>query len=196
MNPQTNPDADAGGSANTSGATIPIELGLRLQETNALSRAPETLNDFAALLSAAPSGVTLDAAGLCRAGASPHQLVMEDESRYTHCVLDALLLPVVEGRTGRVRSTSPRDGRAIEFDVSPTGTTANPPDAVVSLGMRRSGNGSFYELGCPYINAFASAEEYVRWAEATPEAITMSLSLVDTVELVRELAALSAGDAR
>ncbi|MEO8744040.1 MAG: organomercurial lyase [Candidatus Dormiibacterota bacterium] len=196
MNPQANPDGNVGSSADQLGTTIPIELGLRLQETNALDRAPETLHDFAALLSASPSGVTLDAAGLCCAGASPHQLVIDGATRYTHCVLDALLLPVIEGRAGRVLSTSPTDGKAINFAVSPSETTADPPEAVVSLGMLRSGTGSFYELGCPYINAFASVEEYARWAEATPEAITMSLSLADTVELVRVLADLTTGDAQ
>lgn len=86
------------------------------------------------------------------------------QTHRTHCVMDALILPALEGDVGTIRSESPLDRRVVEIRVTPDGAEADPPEAVVSFGVRREGSGTAQEIACPYINAFASMDEYVRWA--------------------------------
>lgn len=166
---------------------IPPALAERLQEAQGLTRPPATLGDYVSAIRSSEREVSLDASTLC-CGESRHEIVIDGETTYTHCVLDSLLLPLVEGRTGIVRSTSPSDGQVVTLRVTPDRLEAEPASSVISFGMLREGTGNFYELGCPYINAFASVEEYKRWADATPEAVMMPLSVDEGVyEFARDL---------
>lgn len=166
---------------------VPPALGERLQQSYGLPRPPATLGDLTALPWPVLGTATIEAAALCREGPSRHEIVIGGESRHTYCVLDTLLLPVIEGLPGTVRSASPLSGEVVELRVTPEQVEASPPEAVISFGVLREGGGTFYETGCPYINAFTSIGEYERWSEATPEAVTLALPVAEAFEFARDL---------
>jgi alkylmercury lyase len=165
---------------------IPPDLGARLQAVFALERTPATLGDLAAR----PRGPA-DAARVERLfsdGPSRHAVRLADATRYTHCVLDALLLPLLTGAPVAVRSEIPLGG-AVSLEVTPDGVAADAPDAVVSFGVARAGEGEVRQTACPFINIFPSRAAYERWAAATPEAVTMALPLAEAFAFARALAA-------
>jgi len=166
---------------------VPPALGERLQQSYGLPRPPATLGELVALRWPALGTATIEAAALYCERTSRHEIVIGGESRHTYCVLDTLLLPVIEGLPGTVRSTSPLSGEVVELRVTPEQVEASPPAAVISFGMLREGDGPFYETGCPYINAFTSIEEYNRWSKATPEAMTLALAVTDAFKFARDL---------
>ena len=170
---------------------LPPTLGDRLQQTRGLARRPSTLGDLTRTLDLAgelsAETPTLDASTLCSTGPSRHELLIGGETRFTHCVLDALMLPIIEQASGVVRSTSPLSGTIVELRVDPNQAQANPPGAVVSFGMLRESSGTVYETTCPYINIFASLSEYERWVEASPEAITISMPVAEAFDFGRDL---------
>lgn len=166
---------------------VPSQLGERLRTLFRLELAPATLGEVAALISTVGSTAP-SAEALCTSGESRHEVDVGGQTHRTHCVMDALILPALEGDVGTIRSESPLDRRVVEIRVTPDGAEADPPEAVVSFGVRREGSGTAQEIACPYINAFASMDEYVRWAAETPEAATMVLPLSEAVALARSFA--------
>jgi hypothetical protein len=116
-----------------------------------------------------------------------HEAKVNGEILHTNCFGDALVLPfVLRDKKFEVRSESPIGGD-VRATVTKDGVEVSPPNAVMSFGATRVGDGPVQAMACPYINAFPSREDYKRWAEATPEAVTIALSLEDAFALLRDL---------
>lgn len=165
-----------------------------------LEQQPDTLGDWvdgtAKRLEAA--GITFGVDEMCLTDSSPHRAQTDGETRYFACVLDALLLPFLldDFREVEVRTKSPVSDSATEVRVSETDIVVEPSGAVMSFGIAgdttppdsRDGVLGFGTAQfCPYINAFVDEAEYDRWAEETPEAVTMPLPLEDGFELASAL---------
>lgn len=109
------------------------------------------------------------------------------------CVLDPLIAIFLRGEPGTVRSTTPADEAEVTVEIAADGTTVNPRDAVFSFGVGHDVPDeaptlrAAYGQLCAYTHAFASGEEYERWA-AGVDAATTSLDPGTGVALARELA--------
>lgn len=178
---------------------IPTALAERLQASQGLSRPPTTLGEYVVAprrrrIVVDPSRLCCDSSRACCAYHSEHEITIAGATRYTHCVLDTLLLAMLDqAEAASIRSVSPLGRGVVTLAVANGELTAEPPTAVISFGMQREGDGTVFETLCPYINAFASEEEYRRWAEATPEAVTVAMSVQQAWELARDMLGAARG---
>lgn len=172
---------------------LPTALAERLQAAQGLSRPPLTLGEYVAAPDrhrsvVDPSRLCCDSSETCCGEHSQHEIAIAGTTRSTHCVLDTLLLAIIDdAEAASIRSVSPLGQQVVTLAVDDGVLTAEPATAVMSFGMRRDGSGTVFETLCPYVNAFPSEEDYRRWAEATPEAVTVSVPVQEAWEFARDL---------
>lgn len=169
--------------------SLPAELAIRLHAAYDLPRPPTTLGELAAARMRTPTTAPA-AERLLSDVPTRHQVRTGGMTRYTHCAMDALLLPLLTGQPATVRTRSPR-GETVTLEITPETVTADAPEAVVSFGLARTDRGDVRQTVCPYLNVFPSRAAYDRWAAATPEAVTIPLTLMQAFALARALAARS-----
>jgi alkylmercury lyase len=92
---------------------------------------------------------------------TPHRVELDGlPPVHVMCAIDALGLPVMAGRDGRITSADPRDGTPIEVTVHDGTWSWTPADAVVVAG-RATGCGTecgSFEVMCPNTVFHASRE--------------------------------------
>lgn len=168
---------------------IPEELAHRLQQVFHLSKLPRTLDDLAAFTEADLGPFTEGAAaGLISATPTRHQVRIGGETFYTHCVMDAFILPALRGESAEIISSDPETGEQVWVRVTTEGyveDSAALAEATVSFGVAREGAGSVYAVACPFINLFASRANYEKWTQTHREALTLAIPLEEAVALAR-----------
>ena len=92
---------------------------------------------------------------------TPHRVELDGlPAVYAMCAIDALGLPAMAGRDGRITSADPRDGTPIEVTVC-DGTWSWAPATAVVVAGRAADCGtdcSSFEVMCPHTVFHASAE--------------------------------------
>lgn len=111
---------------------------------------------------------------------SPHRATADGDTQRYRCVTDGFVLGTVLDERVAVRAESPVSGTesTVEFDAD--GVASVPGDAQLSFGVPRSVSRpegavtpeKMYGRFCPYSNAFASREEYERWAADNPDVVS------------------------
>jgi len=166
--------------------SLPAELAERLRVAYGLDKTPATLGEVVAgrqTNGRVPCPEDLYSNELTR-----HAVQSGSETRYTYCIMDALMLPVLTGQTLAVRSQAPT-GETVTLLVRPDAIEASAPGAVVSYGLARADGGDVHSTVCPYINIFPSQEAYERWAAAVADdAVTMALPLEAAAAFARHIA--------
>lgn len=161
---------------------VPPELAEHLQAVLGLQSAPATLGEVAEKTPAV--GPPPRAEELYADGPTRHEVRINGHTCYTRCMMDALLVPCLTGETVEVRSESPLGG-PVTARVGPH-TAEAPAGTVVSFGLARADHAA--EPSCPYLHAFSSREAYQRWVAATPQALTIGLTLADAAAFTRAMA--------
>ena len=108
---------------------------------------------------------------------------------YAMCAIDALGLPAMAGRNGRITATDPHDGTAIQVSVRGRTWTWIPPGAVVVCGRTAccgTGRGS-WEVTCPHITFHASRDRAQAYLASRPGVDGEILGQQAAIELGRQI---------
>jgi alkylmercury lyase len=163
------------------------ELSRDVQRSVGVSpRNYETLGELVKGLAAERS--VQEPANLISEEPTRHEVRVDGRVLHTFCFVDALMLPfVLGGEAVEIRSSS-LTGGGVSAVVTKEGVEDSPPEAVVSFGAERAEEGTICETLCPYLNAFPSRADYLRWAARTPQVETVALSMKEAFDLARDWA--------
>ena len=184
------------------GPSIPDAMGAAIRRALGLAEPPSTLGDWVDALAgvADREGITLDADALCTTEASPHRAKFDGRTQHYACAQDPLVLPFLLDGAGpvTVETESPESGEAITLTVTTDGIESDPRGAVLSFGVDADVEAPetgvtpalAYEHFCPYGHAFASLEEYERWADGV-DAHTVAVPATEALGWARAIAAIA-----
>ena len=117
---------------------------------------------------------------------TPHRLELEGRTLFAWCALDALLFPILLGRSASIESPCRGTGELVHIEVTSAGIEAvEPPSAVVSIVAARD-LATFRRVSCNNAHFFCSTEAASCWLEKHPEATILSVE--DTFRLGRLIA--------
>jgi hypothetical protein len=121
---------------------------------------------------------------------TPHRVELaEGPSVYAMCALDALGIPQMTRRSGRIRSIDPSSGQPITVEVDDQGWRWQPPTTVVLAGTTTMGDvcGSVVDCCCPYINFHASPHDADTYRQAHPAMAAELFEQAEAVEGARRI---------
>jgi hypothetical protein len=123
---------------------------------------------------------------------TPHRVELaEGPPVYAMCALDALGIPQMTRRNGRISSADPTSGQPITVTVDDQGWQWQPTTTttVVLAGTTTMGDacGSVADCCCPYINVHANPHDADAYRQAHPAMAAELLSQAAAVEAARRI---------
>jgi hypothetical protein len=121
---------------------------------------------------------------------TPHRVELADgPTVHAMCALDAVGIPQMTRRHGRIRSADPTRGQSITVEVDDQGWLWLPATAVVLVGTATVADacGSVADCCCPYINFHASPDAAETYRQAHPAVATELLDQAEAVEAARRI---------
>jgi hypothetical protein len=108
---------------------------------------------------------------------------------YAMCALDALGIPLMARRSGRISSIDPTSGQAITVEVDDQGWRWQPTTTVVLAGTTTISDacGSVADCCCPYINFHASPRDADAYRQQHPAMATELLGQAEAVTAARRI---------
>ncbi len=117
---------------------------------------------------------------------TPHRFVVDGQHLYTWCALDALMFPVVLGKTAQVESPCRGTGTPVRLSVVPGGVTrVDPAGSVVSI-VTPSNVSAIRSSFCNHVHFFVSERAAAGWL--ADNAAGSVVAVADAYELGRRLA--------
>jgi hypothetical protein len=103
------------------------------------------------------------------------------------CALDALGIPLMARRSGRINSIDPTSGQLITVEVDGQGWRWQPTTTVVLAGMTTISDacGSVADCCCPYINFHATPREADAYRQANPALTAELLGQAEAIEAAK-----------
>ncbi len=106
---------------------------------------------------------------------TPHAFVVNDQTLYTWCALDALMFPIVIDEHAQVQSPCPHTNKPVTLTVTPQGVLLlQPEDAVISL-VSVAAEGDIRSAFCCDVLFFASRQAGEAWCRDKPHANIVSV---------------------
>ncbi len=107
---------------------------------------------------------------------TPHRFEVEGRTLFTWCALDALLFPIILGKSIRIESPCPVTGTPVQLQVT-AGRVENvePAGAVVSIVIPKTTadiRGAF----CNHVHFFSSSDAASRWLANNPDALILPVA--------------------
>jgi hypothetical protein len=108
---------------------------------------------------------------------------------YAMCALDALGIPQMSRRSGRISSADPSNGQPITIEVDDEGWRWQPTTTVVLVGTVPIGGAclSVADCCCPYINFHASPRHADVYRQAHPAMAAELLGQAETIAAARRI---------
>ena len=125
---------------------------------------------------------------------TPHAFIVNDQTLYTWCALDALMFPIVIDEHAQVQSRCPHTNKPVTLTVTPQGVLSlQPEDAVLSL-VSVAAEGDIRSAFCCDVFFFASRQAGEAWCRDKPHAHIVSVQ--EGFELGQQIAHLILDRAR
>jgi alkylmercury lyase len=116
--------------------------------------------------------------GLAIDPVSTHQIVVGDTTVYGWCAWDTLFIPVLLGKTCRVRSNCKQTGEPIQLEVSPNGVETVSPETI-HLSFVLPDEAEFghdvVTSFCHYVHFFRDQETAAAWAQTQKGGFVLDL---------------------
>lgn len=169
---------------------LPYPLGEQLQKLLGLRIQPQTFGEWFEEWS--HSCCCTQRENLIAMSETAHRVLSAKQSFFVPCVLDAIILAIIDRTDMELETCDPQNGRVIQMKIKSNGRVeiAHGRDQfVLSFGMASNNSSSLLECCCPYLNLFTSRASFDQWARENKDIAVTALTIDEAESLAMRWAA-------
>lgn len=163
---------------------IPQGLSEQLQRLFYLRKKPQTFGEW---FEDWPHGSCItQRENLIASNETPHRVQCEQQIFFVPCVLDAIMLAIIDQADMTLETTDPHNGRVIKLDIKSDGQvniTNERENLILAFGMANKNSRPLLECCCPYLNLFTSRESFDGWVEKNNNITVTALTIDEAQQL-------------